>query len=137
MANGADRARLVFDDEPRQTVFDHFGDGTTIKSNHRRATCHCFDHTKPNGSGQSIGTISATAAQEFRLLRVRDFADEVDLRFTEERENCFDEIILVGSIDLAAILRPQRKQYERRDQPVFQVICGLETQSKRVLSAPP
>ncbi|TPV99378.1 MAG: hypothetical protein USCAAHI_01183 [Beijerinckiaceae bacterium] len=68
LANGADRARLVFDDEPRQTIFDHFGTEPRLKAITGVPHAIASIITKPNGSGQSIGTISATAP-----LRNSDF----------------------------------------------------------------
>src|SRR5579885_851476 len=50
-----------FHDETGMPLLHHLGDGAITVRNHRRAAGHGLDHTRPNGSGQSMGKSSAYA----------------------------------------------------------------------------
>ena len=61
--------------------------------------------TRPNGSGQSIGTSSATrAAQELGFVLVVDLADIFDIGRLDHRLDLLVVIILVGAVDLGGDL---------------------------------
>ena len=61
MADGPDGASFVLNNGTRHAVFDQFRNCAAIERNNRRATSHGFDNHQSEGSGQSIGTISAMA----------------------------------------------------------------------------
>jgi len=65
----ADSAMDIFHDEAGDTFIDNFRHRAAIEGNDRRTAGHRLDITRPNGSGQSIGTNSAMAP-----LRKSDFS---------------------------------------------------------------
>jgi hypothetical protein len=109
MADGADGAGFILNNETRYAIFDQFRDGAAIERDNRRAASHGFDHDQPerlrpvDRHDQRDGT-----AQELGLLRVRDLADEFDMRFGEKRLNHRLEIVVIGRVDFRCDLKRVR-----------------------------
>src|SRR5262245_58523007 len=47
----SNRLLLAFNNETSQAIFNDFGNGTSIESDHRRAAGHCFNQNQPERLG--------------------------------------------------------------------------------------
>src|SRR5580704_10749682 len=109
MADGPDGAGFILNNETRYAIFDQFRDGAALERDNRRAASQGFDHDQSerlrpvDRHDQRDG-----AAQELGLLRVRDLADELDMRFGEKRLNHLLEIVVIGRVDFRCDLKRVR-----------------------------
>ena len=133
MADGADGAGFILNNETRYAIFDRFRDGAAIERDKRRAASHGFDHDQSerlrpvDRHDQRDGV-----AQELRLLRVRDLADEFDMRFGEKRLNHFLEIVVIGRVDFRCDLKRQATSFGDVDRAINPLLRRNATQKGEI-----
>src|SRR6185437_15034501 len=99
---------LALDDEAGEPILDDLGNGAAGIGYDRGAAGHCLDHDEAerlrpvDREKQRPG-----AAEEFGLLLLVDFADELDARTAEERADGAREISFVDAVDLGGHLEGQ------------------------------
>ena len=133
MADGPGGAGFILNNETRYAIFNQFRDGAAIERDNRRAASHGFDHDQSerlrpvDRHDQRDG-----AAQELGLLRVRDLADEFDMRFGEERLNHLLEIVVIGRVDFRCDLKRQATSFGDVDRAINPLLRRNATQKSEI-----
>ena len=136
-ARGGDCVVFVVDDAPGFAFIDDFGHRAATPRDDRRAARHRFDHHDAEGFGPiDREQQRRRVAEELRLLRIADLADERDIgRAVQQRRDLALVVRLVLAVDLRRDLQGHAHASCDGDRAIHALLRRNAAEEREIVAA--